>query len=99
MQPAKSNPILQSTDKERHILQDKWPHSAFSSHFSVRQVGVSQPDARARDYSAGPSLMYRDAIGSYHIAARRSSELGIKEATWRTPPASAATLTSDTDDS
>lgn len=34
----------------------------------VRQVGLSQPDALARDYSAGPSLTYRVAIGSFHVA-------------------------------
>ncbi len=32
IQPAKSNPIPQSTDQERHILSDKSTHPAFWSH-------------------------------------------------------------------
>lgn len=39
----------------------------------MQQVGLSQPDAWARDNSAGPSLTYRVEIGSFNFAARLST--------------------------
>ena len=72
MQPAKSNPIPQSTRQERHILSDKSSHSAFWCHLDEslakrrglglsRECVVSQP--------VGPTTLTRNGVNAIHFGS------------------------------
>lgn len=72
MQPAKSNPILQSTDQERHILSDKSSHTAFWSHLGdslaerrllglTRECVVSEP--------LSPTILVRNGVEAVHFGS------------------------------
>jgi len=72
MQPAKSNPIPQSTDQERHILTDKSSHSAFWSHLEDslsrrRALGLSRECVVSAPL--GPTTLVRNGVEAVHFGS------------------------------
>ena len=88
IQPAKSNPISQSTDLDRHILPDKSSHPAFWSHLEHaldirraqglnRQSVISQPlglTTISRNGTEAINFGANDYLGlSWHPEVRRAA--------------------------
>jgi 8-amino-7-oxononanoate synthase len=72
MQPAKSNPIPQTTDQERHILTDKSSYSAFWSHLERslaerRALGLGRECVVSE--SLRPTTLLRNGVKAVHFGS------------------------------